>query len=169
VISQFQVSARVHKPYTVDGTGCYVSVSPDADSVLLIGEWMHDLGFWLSPEREAKLHCTVIYSATARPTDYIADPFRKLIGTLSHFEFWDGHDNSGYVVAKLVSPDLKERNRYWTERGAVHSFEDFTPHVTLLHNLSSTPAMLQRLESVGNRRRGENLVFYDEHLEDCKV
>lgn len=46
-------------------------------------------------------------------------------------EYWDGHNGTGYVVAKLESDGLKDANRRLVAAGATHSFDDYCPHMTI--------------------------------------
>jgi 2'-5' RNA ligase len=47
------------------------------------------------------------------------------------FEYWDGHDGSGYFVVNLSSPELTKRHKVWKAAGAVPTFSDYNPHITL--------------------------------------
>lgn len=156
---------RVVKPFTGQSGG-YVSVFPDADSQDKLVEWAYQLGFWLGPEEVEDLHCTVMYSKVFAPTYNEVEAGRIFTGRLLNFEYWEGADCIGYVVAVMESKDLKERNLQWADRGAQHSFPDYTPHVTLSQGLFKTPALLKRLQRQSDKARGSILRFTGECLQD---
>jgi hypothetical protein len=159
--------AKLYRPYTGEGKGSYVSVVPDLDSRVLLSEWATQLGFFLSSEREEELHCTLT-SSDNKPVDPTTDPTAVYTARLHHFEFWPGHDNVGYLVAKLTSQDLVKRNEYWRLQGADHAFDDYSPHVTLVQGLSCSNAMYQRMLRLSDRERGTLLRFTGEQIEDRK-
>jgi hypothetical protein len=167
VIPRAQSISRAYRPYTGE-VGCYASVTPDVDSQMKLVDWAQRLGFWLDPMQEAKLHCTVVYSKSGAPLSYNIDPKVSYSARLRGFEFWEGHDSAGYLVATLGSPALTARHNYWVAAGADHSFSDYLPHVTLLKDIRATDALYQRMMRLSHRERGSILTFYDEQVEDIK-
>lgn len=168
MIPRAQSLSRAYRPYTGE-VGCYVSVNPDVDSTMKLVDWAQRLGFWLDPVQEAKLHCTVVYSKEGSPLSYKIDPQTTYTARLSGFEFWEGHDNAGYLVATLISPALTDRHNYWTSAGADHGFNEYLPHVTLLKDIRATDALYQRMMRLSHRERGTILTFYNEAIEDIKL
>lgn len=160
--------SKTYRSYTGE-VGCYVSVVPDVDSQMKLVDWAQRLGYWLDPVQESTLHCTIVYSKDGAPLSYDIDPRACFKARLRGFEFWEGHDNSGYLVATLESPALAERHNYWVAAGADHSFSEYAPHVTLLRGVRPTDALYQRMMRLSDRERGSLLTFYNEHVEDIKA
>jgi hypothetical protein len=167
VIRRLQSLSRAYRPYTGE-VGCFVSVEPDVDTQMKLLDWVNRLGFELDAMEEARLHCTVVHSKEGAPLSYNIDTSTRFVGRLQNIEFWEGHDQAGYLVATLQSPDLQARHRYWVAGGADHSFGAYAPHVTLKRYLSPSEAMYQRMRRLADRERGSILAFYNEAIEDVK-
>lgn len=153
-------------------SGIYVSVVPvygmrrllDAITPLLPEAVTLDLD---------EAHCTIIYSRFHQPHSLIAEDFanrgdRQFNANVVELKQWPGHDNAGYLVAALYSDDLQARHRHWLSAGAVHSFDDYLPHVTLATGLDLLDR--QTLKTVNKAIHNANLrlVFAGEHIEDIK-
>lgn len=169
MIPRAQSVGRAFRPYSGEA-GCFVSVEPDVDTKMKLLDWVNRLGFGLDPMEEEKLHCTVVHSKAGEgaPLSYSIDPSTRYVARLQGFEFWEGHDYAGYLVARLHSTALLERHRYWVAGGADHSFDDYHPHVTLKRFLQPSDAMYQRMRKLADRERGSILGFYNETIEDVK-
>ena len=103
-------------------------------------------------ELRDEAHCTLVYSKKAG-----IDPGRLAVGPgqlslearMIRVEYWDGHNNTGYVVLKLDSPDMTALHRRFVEAGAKHSFDDYTPHLTIGAKVGEkTPEMERWLKRV---------------------
>jgi hypothetical protein len=160
--------SRTFRPYTGE-VGCFVSVEPDVDTRMKLNDWANRLGFDLDPLEDARLHCTVMHSKEGAPLSYSVDPSVRYTARLKGFEFWEGHDYAGYLVATLQSTDLIQRHHYWVAAGADHRFGAYQPHVTLKRFIRATDAMYQRMRKLADRERGEILSFYNEQIEDVKI
>lgn len=166
MIPRAQSISRTYRPYTGE-VGCFVSVEPDVDSRMKLTDWINRLGFELDALEEARLHCTVMHSRDSAPLSFSTDP-STYTARLKGFEFWEGHDNAGYLVATLQSAGLSERHSYWQAVGADHRFGVYQPHVTLKRFVRATDALYQRMRKLSDRERGEILSFYNEQIEDVK-
>lgn len=167
MIHPAQSLSRTYRPYTGE-VGCFVSVEPDVDTSMKLLDWINRLGFELDAMEESRLHCTVVHSKEGAPLSYKINESVRYVARLQNIEFWSGHDNAGYLVATLQSPDLQARHRYWVAGGADHSFGDYAPHVTLKRFLTPSDAMYQRMRRLADRERGSILAFYNESIEDVK-
>ena len=168
MIRQLQTLAKTYRPFTGD-TGVYVSVVPTDGSLIHLSTWAAKLGFPMNNKEAEELHCTVIYSKI--PIDPVlatCNPKKVHTARFSHFEYWDGHDKEGYLVCVLQSKDLQELHRKWLSLGAIHSFEDYTPHVTLKTGLSPTPSLYKKMLEYGQTLRGTVLEMYNEQVESLK-
>lgn len=159
--------AKVGRPLNSHSSGTYVCALPDAESKKKLARLASVLGHPLTPESIDELHSTVMYAKGAFPTA-VRFP-RSLFGAkVSGIEFWSGHDNDGYVVATLDSPDLKAEHRRWVARGLSHSFEDYSPHVTLFSKVEKTEDLIAHVNSVSPRAVGMLLTFDEIQIEGMK-
>ena len=119
-------------------------------------------------------HCTLMYSKNHHPNQLVAasaacQGAKQFHAVIDEIKQWPGHDGDGYLVAALSSPCLNARHEHWKRTGAVHSFEDFVPHVTLASGYgqpipTATIKEMNRLLSTSDIR----LVFGGERYEDIK-
>lgn len=95
-------------------------------------------------------HVTLVYSRTAG-----ADPARlrlpeqgmRIEAHVCGLEYWDGHNDTGYVVLKLESQGLQDLHERFKAAGAEHSFPDYSPHMTVAAKVGpKTPEMAAWLE-----------------------
>jgi hypothetical protein len=93
---------------------------------------------------------------------------QKFVAFIKGIEFWDGHDGDGYLVVTLDSPDLQELNRDWAARGLVHSFPDYSPHVTLKSKLSDSVSLQQKMTRIIPKVKGFKLTFGQQTIEGLK-
>lgn len=97
--------------------------------------------FPLTPPTE--YHTTIIYGrdtvmSYAKAQIVASNPSTSrepITGYVEKLAYWDGHDKTGYLVAIIQSPALKAIHEKWIAAGARHSFEDYTPHITIAQEL----------------------------------
>lgn len=150
--------------------GLYVSVRP-ARGLSHVLSYLRDLPNVTSNVDD--LHCTLMYSRDSAPNLIRACSLLYKGPTvyqaaLTGLEFWDGHDNKGYLVAKLDSPQLQERHAAWRALGAKHSFPDYTPHMTIATGVRYSAKELAKY-NLPLRAYPLTLAFSGEHIEDIKV
>ena len=134
------------RPYT-GANGFYAAVTiRRPELVPLQNLFRNAVGFEmpLNENQDIGLHCTVMYSKQALAvTPDIANAqnarVRDLImsATVSGFDYWDGHNDKGYFVAKLYSPDLQTRHNAWKSMGAKPTFDPYEAHVTIVEGADS--------------------------------
>jgi hypothetical protein len=119
-----------------------------------------------------ELHCTLMYSRNAQPSPLIA---AQLVNTGPSsfyaipkcFDYWDGHDNEGYLVLRVESEALNKRHMEWRRAGARHSFPDYESHITMCTGHKVSKELLASMnESLDNSFGG--ITFVGEHIEDIK-
>jgi hypothetical protein len=160
-----RVLAKTILPF--DGSsGLYVSVSPTFYSSEKLKGWAKHLFPNVEIDSD-KFHCTVMYSKVCS-TKTVTDTKMDYLAKVSHFEFWDGHDSDGYLVVVLQSPSLVHLHKKWKSLGAVHSFDDYTPHVTLLDKFKMTKELQKRIDELSTKEKGTILSFTNEQLENIK-
>lgn len=166
----YQELSKTYRPYT-SKIGMYSSVAPIPSSVSTLLKWQKELnirGARQAPQDE--LHCTVMWSKVVPNCEGIdVDPDMDYVAKLDHFEYWDGHDKDGYLVAVLTSPGLSHRHTQWKLRGAVSSFPDYVSHVTLADKFRPTPDLFKRIVQLSDKYRGCALSFSNETLEDLNL
>lgn len=142
--------------------GIYVSVIPDNTSKTHIGEYVKSL----SPPFpldifDDEAHMTVMYSRTAGidvnkleiPKDIVALPLK--------FEYWDGHDGDGYLVLSMISKPASELHDHILSLGAEHSFEDYSPHMTIIHGISKYKKDITEWLEDANKNFKMNLIHFN--------
>lgn len=162
-------TAKASRPLTPSSGGTYVCVLPNAMSKIRLLQIGRLLGFDLRGDLD-ELHSTLMYSRGHFPFDDRVDTRLEHPATIVDIEHWDGHDNDGYLVLKLKSQSLQERHRYWLDNGLVHSFEDYTPHVTLASGIGAlTTELKARMDVVRPKVVGTDLVLTHEQIEGLKA
>lgn len=119
-------------------------------------------------------HLTIMYSKelVISNTDLKVD--EDLISIPIKFEYWDGHDAKGYVVLKLVSNPATNLHKQLLDKGASHSFDVYSPHVTICKDvLDQDVDKQQALDWIQEVNKKINdiaiLVSFDMiNIEDCK-
>lgn len=159
--------AKAYIPY--DGSaGIYSSVEAIPDSREKLQAWSSKLAPKLARRTNPDdFHCTVIWSKVS-PNRTDVDPKMDYLARLDHFEYWDGHDKDGYLVAVLTSPSLLHRHKQWKSRGAVSSFPDYCAHVTLADKFTPTPDLFKQIVQLSDKYRGQVLSFTNETIENTK-
>jgi hypothetical protein len=169
----FVEEAKTRRPFT--GTaGIYVSreLTPlsKAKAVAFLRSQFPSVP--INDEDIEEQHCTVVYSKTCvRNVDTDLINSASVTAQVTSLEWWEGHDKDGYLVAKLVAPELMERHKFWLSEGAVHSFSPYEPHVTLKTPLTVTPAFEEELEAANQFLHTFQLdvTLAGEVLEDLKA
>ena len=105
-------------------------------------------------------HCTVMYSRYHQPhsliaTDKANEGDRQFNANILSIKQWPGHDGKGYLVAELYSDDLQARHQHWLKTGAIHSFPDYVPHITLASGYGSLPP--KQLRDINKAVQNANL------------
>jgi len=110
----------------------YVNVRPDQMIAHHIAGYLKDLGIedYIQPD---DMHVTVMYSRN-NAIDTNADPKRKYIATVKNGVAIMGKNSSSTVALKLDSDDLQARHGELFMHGAVHSFDEYVPHLSLKYN-----------------------------------
>ena len=95
-------------------------------------------------------HITVMYSSTLPKEPKLQ---YSIYGNtvVDHFEYWEGHDKAGYVVAKLNSEPLKTIHQELKQLGCTHSFEEYSAHITLHDSIGV--ANVQLLDNINRANR----------------
>lgn len=117
-------------------SGVYVAIMPTDDSKEQMNQFLTKLNPTFSLEKfNKKAHMSVVWSSE----DTIDVSKLKIPDDISamasEFVFWDGHDDSGYIVLKCICKGSSDLHEQLIGLGATHSFPDYVPHVTIVHNI----------------------------------
>lgn len=164
--AKHRLTAKTFRPLTRESSGTYVCVLPDEEStatLLRIGDY---LGIKVD---SSELHCTLSYAKGCFPKQAKTSKARRFSARIAGLQFWDGHDNDGYLVVMLDSLSLIQRNQYWAAHGLKHSFDDYSPHVTLVSKLDKTPELITAMDKTSRVFINRTLVFNNETIEGLKA
>lgn len=123
-------------------SGIYIAVEPTHESMKKIHDVLLTLNCPVPLDQfKDEAHMTVVYSRQQAIKDLTAvhkfasdNPTINALTT--QLEFWEGHDKSGYLVLKMTSALSRMLNGIAINSGAKHSFDDYTPHMTILNGFN---------------------------------
>lgn len=151
--------------YSGENVGLYVSVTlKDPEKVInnKIFDALRNLVTFEDPEN---LHCTIIYGKGYNPNidevKQLNKTFKPISGTIYDFDYWDGHDNIGYLVLKVSSDYLIDRHNKYKKLGVKPTF-DYSPHITLAKNFKLT----DEIKNAMSIRPNINIIFNKELIDD---
>jgi 2'-5' RNA ligase len=153
-------------PYSMKN-GCYSAVTPDQPSKTKLINLARTLGFTkFDPE---KLHVTLMYSESPITNAKVASA--EFPAICKEVSYWTGHDGKTYVVAKLSGDALFNEHERLKGLGAKHSFDEYSPHVTLDASEGELSDKLKTAIDEVNASLGRypmNLMFADQFIGDLK-
>lgn len=159
----------VNKGYT-GNSGIYVSVSPDDESKKYIREMVKSLNppFPLDIFDD-EAHMTIMYSRNeCIDEDQLQFP-ESIVALPLKFEYWDGHDNDGYLVLKMISKPASDLHQHILELGAEHSFDDYMPHMTIIHGIYNYKKEINDWLKTVNGKCMCHLVYFNKlTIDNCK-
>lgn len=104
----------------------------------------------------ADLHCTVMYSKTPVPVGKIdenkqlPDPrFIQEVG-VKGITWWPGHKEQGVLVLLLDPTHIQHLHEKWKKLGAIPTYPDYTPHITLATDIEYTDKIKSLVENKMN-------------------
>lgn len=175
-IRELKTLAKTYKPFTGGDNGIYVSRVPDELSVQKIINLVHCYDLCQMSERDIQeLHCTIMYapagvgSSDIRDNDLNPVPLPCTARVL-RFEFWEGHDNAGYLVAVLKSDALNHIHNLWRLRGCIPTFSEYKPHMTIQTPFDAYRGLSRKLRMANDEILEEGLIIKleNERVEDIK-
>lgn len=148
--------------------GLYSAVEPDKQSLDTLNKFCNRNFGMNAPD---DIHCTVMYSTKNIPEN-IAKQYSKEVYTASpdHFEFWEGHDKTGYLVLKLTSDDLSMEHSRLKCAGCKPTFDNYSPHITIANPINKEDAM--KKVAIGNNDLGNlsfTLQLHNQKLDTLKL
>lgn len=147
--------------------GLYAKVHPTNNSLVRLLSFLRSCGLrrsiLLHPN---EIHCTIMHSKSP-PSQLPVLNREKVYDTrVKHFTAWDGHNDTGYLVAELDSPALHRLHNAWRARGCVPSFDDYKPHITLIEGSLASLGLARKLNS---RYKGDlQLQFHGHSFESLQ-
>lgn len=159
----------LNKGYT-GNSGIYISVSPDEHSKDTIREMISKLNppFPLDIFDD-EAHMTIMYSRSETiDEDQLQTP-DSITALPIKFEYWDGHDKDGYLVLKMVSEPASHFHQHLLDLGAEHSFDDYTPHMTIIHGVYKFRDKINEWLKSIEGKYGSHLVYFNKlTIDNCK-
>jgi len=125
--------------------GTYFGVVPDEDGMEKIKDLIKSLKL-KNPIEDEKIHVTLMYSEDKGnplipPSDLTYEA--KPVG----FALFGPEKNC--LVVKLESKDLQARHDELLASGFIHSYDDYSPHVTLSYDYEGELPDSERLKDIG--------------------
>lgn len=158
-----KLESKTLRPLTLDSEGTYISVLPTEISAK---EFMRIAEFLPIEEPELdELHCTLIYSPENTLISPVAVNARMYSAVIDDVKFWKSASGKGYVVVTLTSPQLMTRHKEWLNQGLIHTYDDYTPHVTLAEDVAFSTGLEFAMISAAEAFKGKHVFFTDETLE----
>ncbi len=127
-------------------TGNYMSIGVEAPGISLrsLPYGIPDDGYECEP---GKQHVTLIYSelSSINPATLLAEVSEtfssSILAEIDHFTCFDAlpkdgerDENKCTIVAKLNAPMLQEIHQYLVARGCRHSYDEYSPHLSLWYD-----------------------------------
>lgn len=109
--------------------GTYVAASPTEETVEQIKKLQKRLNL-KNPIPEDELHVTIMYSRRGSPDLTPSDTYK--VANPSTFKLYG--ENKNCLVLVLDSPDLEMRHAQLSQYGLAHSFDEYSPHITLTYD-----------------------------------
>ena len=153
-------------PYT-GSNGFYAWVNPSNESLEDILEYFPEMNF--TAKEVVDLHVTIMYSKTSIPVECAAKVEPKFSAAVfaTSVDWWEGHNKEGYLVLKLTRDSIEQLHNKWKACGAVPTFEDYVPHMTMKTPFAKNQKLLDVLnERLSTKRLQINLI--QEQIQDLK-
>lgn len=162
-------TARTTIPLSEQNSGVYLSVVPDDSSRSKIVEIAKRIGYPLTDSEISSIHVTVIYSKHRPDLSTVnLDHEAEFYAVLTGVEWWPGHDNAGYLVLRIESPQLRALHREWLSYGCTSDYENYTIHMTLKKDVGQAPPNWQATRKLLYRDIGTTLLFTQPKLSALK-
>lgn len=119
-----------HEKYNAE-SGLYMHSAPDDASINSIVKLCGSLGIEVNT---SKLHCTLVYSpkeVDVVRAEELYSTMEVIVCDIVSIKHWIGHDKRTYVVAGLENGNIQDIHKRIIDAGAEHSYDSFTPHITL--------------------------------------
>lgn len=163
----------------------YVSVVPTATSVSRLINFIRrvlddtSIRKAMIDQLNAEAHVTIMYSkengmdiknvkdASILTTFNNPDTGLPWTGDVKKFEYWGGHNGSGYIVAILKSLDMVKLNKKWKKYKLEHSHDDYVPHITILNPADNFVTLLENMNN-NLQYNPLRLEFVNEQIEKTK-
>lgn len=129
-ITKALTKAKVHYEEILDdAAGIYMWVNPDEKSTLDILRLFRGAPF--KGKDSTELHCTVMYCKGHMPQTFEAPPDLPYTGQITRVNNWVDHKNRNILVLAIESDQLQVLHKNLTSQSFAHSFDEFSPHITI--------------------------------------
>lgn len=132
--------------------GFHTCVYLDEESTSILTEVLFNLG--IEPNLSFPYHVTIISSLSKPKTNFKYD---KKISLYTKGFFLLGDNN---LVLGVESSLVNKLHNFYTNKGAVHTFDKFSPHITISEfNFSKVPVNFPILRLEGYQSDFSSLIF----------
>ena len=108
------------------------SVQPGAKGTDIVRWLARKCGVDIMLPDDDPFHVTVVASPKEFPRNALLVRDKRECEVLfAGFDSWKGHNDKGYVVMRVTSRYLSNRNAQMRKAGCVPNFQDYNPHITM--------------------------------------
>lgn len=127
--------------------GLYAYALPDLSAKTVLSALSRLCGYVVDAE---KFHITVMYSKDAViPLNSYSDSAGHILSIIG-VQYFRGHDDKGYLSFVIDSDTLKQQHQNLIDLGAKHSFDDYTPHITIFSGVDEDDVLHQTMDSMNS-------------------
>lgn len=126
--------------------GTYFGVVPDEEGMEKVKDLIKKLKL-KSPIEEEKIHVTLMYSEDKG--NPLIPPSSDLVYEAKPVSFALFGPEKNCLVVKLESADLQARHNELLANGFIHSYDDYSPHITLSYDYDGELPDSEKLKDLG--------------------
>lgn len=89
-------------------------------------------GITASPKVDDPYHVTLAFSKTLPQQRVLTVDTKSIDVRAASWDTWKGHNGKGYVVLRVESDALTDRNAEMMSAGCTSNFPDYKPHITVV-------------------------------------
>lgn len=116
----------------VNTPGVYVGIKLDKQSIESLQSFIKDNEI-PNPIDSNDMHVTIMYSEKPiHKSDELIDPKLELTASATEFDLYG--DDRNCLVLKIDCDELHKRHQFFTEKGGKHSYDEYSPHITLSYD-----------------------------------
>ena len=143
--------------------GFYVWLDPDEQTCLVLQKALSGAPF--KTRNTTEFHTTVLYHQGDVPTDVSVPKDREISGEITEFVVWEEKDGENIIVALVKSPRLMSLHYELIGERFKHSFDDYTPHISVGKKVELNATVRTWLEEVNDFLKENPIpVVYDKAL-----
>lgn len=148
--------------------GFYVWVDPTESTIVLLSRILKGAPF--KTRNSTEFHTTVLHHGGEVPTEVNVPKDRTCSGELTEFVVWEEKDGEKIIVALINSPQLMSLHYELIGQQFKHSFDDYTPHISVGKKVELTAEVRTWLEEANDFLSKNPIpVEFDKTLKACSL